>query len=296
MGICYWDARMLWEARLRGASFKETVTIGRQFLFLHPAEVKFFRKAYQANFPNAAIKSLDNYRFGDFSDSFLREFLDIKHLSIIDASDYEGADIIHDLNEPIPENLHARFDAVIDSGSLEHIFNFPIAIANLMNLVKIGGSLFLTTPANNLCGHGFYQFSPELMFRIFTEENGFRLNRTVMFEAEFPGIELTSNRTAYEVADPEKVRSRVGIMSKGAVTMMVEAKKISDATLFARTPLQSDYVAMWNQGETQDQPAGAKKILKKIFEKLPFILRTRIIGYREKRKFSFSNKEFYKKL
>jgi hypothetical protein len=42
---------MLWEARLRGASFKDTVTVGHQFLYLHPAEVRFFRKAYQANFP-----------------------------------------------------------------------------------------------------------------------------------------------------------------------------------------------------------------------------------------------------
>lgn len=287
---------MLWEARLSGASFKDTVTIGHQFLYLHPAEVKFFRETYQSNFPNSVVKSLDNFKFGDYSDLFLREFLDIKNLSIIDASAYEGADIIHDLNQPIPENLHGRFDAVIDSGSLEHIFNFPVAIANLMKLVKIGGSIFITTPANNLCGHGFYQFSPELMFRIFTRENGFELNRIVMFEAKFPGIELTSNRKAYEVTDPEKVRKRVGIMSKGAVTMMVEAKKVSDAALFANVPLQSDYVTLWNEGETGSSARGVKKILKRIFETLPFFLRTRIIGYREKRSFSFSNTQFYKKL
>lgn len=287
---------MLWEARLRGASFKDTVTVGHQFLYLHPSEIKFFRRAYQANFPGSAIKSFENYKFGDFSDLFLREFLDIENLSIIDASSYEGADIIHDLNDPIPENLHGRFDAVIDSGTLEHVFNFPVAVANLMRLVKVGGSIFITTPANNLCGHGFYQFSPELMFRIFTEENGFELDRIVMFEAKFPGIQLTSNRKAYEVTDPEKARSRVGIMSKGAVTMMIEAKKISDADLFARVPLQSDYVELWNEGETNHQPTGAKRILKGIFENLPFFLRTKIIGYRQKRDFSFSNRRFYKKL
>lgn len=287
---------MLWEARRRGVSFKDTVTVGHQFLFLHPSDVKFFRQAYQANSPDSAVKSFNGYKFGDYSDSFLREFLEIKNLSIIDASGYEGADIIHDLNEPIPENLHGRFDAVIDSGTLEHIFNFPVAIANLMKLVRTGGSIFITTPANNLCGHGFYQFSPELMFRIFTKENGFELNRIVMFEAKSPRIELTSSRKAYEVTDPEKVRSRVGIMSKGAVTMMIEAKKISDAELFAVIPLQSDYVALWNEGETERQQTGAKKILKSIFGNLPFFLQARILGYREKRKFSFSNKQFYKKL
>lgn len=287
---------MLWEARLRGASFRDTATIGHQFLYLHPAEVKFFRKAYQASFPGSTLKSLDAYKFGDYSDEFLREFLKVENLAVIDASDYEGADIIYDLNQPIPENLQNRFDAVIDSGSLEHIFNFPVAIANLMKLVKVGGSVFITTPANNLCGHGFYQFSPELMFRIFTEENGFELNRIILFEAKFPGIELTFNRKAFEVTDPEKVRGRVGLMSKGAVTMMVEAKKVSDAALFANIPLQSDYAALWNGGETRHPPSGVKKILKRIFENLPFFLQTKIIGYREKRNFSFSNTRFYKKL
>ena len=53
------------------------------------------------------------------------------------------------------------------------IFNFPVAIRNLMRMAKVGGQVFLTTPANNFCGHGFYQFSPELAYRIFALENGF---------------------------------------------------------------------------------------------------------------------------
>jgi hypothetical protein len=31
------------------------------------------------------------------------------------------------------------------------------------------------TPANNQMGHGFYQFSPELFFRVFSQENGYLL-------------------------------------------------------------------------------------------------------------------------
>lgn len=296
MGICYWDAKMLWEARLRGVIFKDTVTIGHQSLYLHPAEVKFFRQAYRANFTQSLIKPLETYKFRDYSDSFLHDFLGVNSLSVIDFSSYEGADIIHDLNQPIPENLHGRFDVVIDGGSLEHIFNFPVAIKNLMQLLKIGGSLYIATPANNLCGHGFYQFSPELMFRIFTEENGFELQRIVLFEADFPSIELTPHRKAYEVTDPEQVGNRVGIISKNTVTMIVEAKKTSDVPLFANVPLQSDYVTVWNRVEAQPQRSNAKKVLKSVFESLPPFLRTRINGYRQKRKFSFSNKQFYKKL
>ncbi len=296
MGICYWDAKLLWEARLKGAAFEDTATIGHQSLYLHPAEVKFFQQTYHANFAQSIIKPLEKYRFGDYSDNFLHDFLDVKSLSVIDISAYEGANIIHDLNQPIPETLLGRFDTIIDGGSLEHIFNFPIAVNNLMQMLKIGGNLHISTPANNLCGHGFYQFSPELMFRVFTKENGFELQRLVLFEAEFPSIELTSHRKAYEVTDPEQVRSRVGIISKSAVTMIVEAKKISSVQLFAKAPLQSDYVTIWNQKNAQFEQSVVKKALKNVFEKLPPFLRARINGYRQKRMFSFSNERFYKKL
>jgi 2-polyprenyl-3-methyl-5-hydroxy-6-metoxy-1,4-benzoquinol methylase len=53
---------------------------------------------------------------------------------------------------------------VFDGGTLEHIFDYPTAIKNCMKMVKPGGHLLLTTPANNWFGHGFYQFSPELFY------------------------------------------------------------------------------------------------------------------------------------
>jgi hypothetical protein len=38
MGILYHDAKMLWEARLSGASFERVATIGHLRLSLHPSE------------------------------------------------------------------------------------------------------------------------------------------------------------------------------------------------------------------------------------------------------------------
>jgi SAM-dependent methyltransferase len=286
---------MLWEARLRGIVFENTVTIGHLALHLHPAEVKFFRQAYHIRFPESSIKPLENYAFGGYSESFLRGFLNVTSLTIIDISPYEGADTIHDLNQPIPESLHGCFDVVIDSGSLEHIFNFPIAIANLMKLLKVGGTIFITTPANGLCGHGFYQFSPELMFRVFTGENGFELRKIVLFEALFPSVELTSHRKAYEVIDPDIVRGRVGLLSKGPVMMMVEAKKIGDVPLFTHFPLQSDYLELWNQQKAQAVQKDAKRMLRSVWRSVPYVLRARVQGYSEKRRFSFSNTEFYRR-
>ena len=73
----------------------------------------------------------------------------------IDYSGYEGADIVHDLNEPIPASLVESCDTVFDGGSIEHIFNLPIALANLMKLVRVGGTVLSVNGANNFLGHGF---------------------------------------------------------------------------------------------------------------------------------------------
>ena len=48
----------------------------------------------------------------------------------MDASAFEGANFVHDLNNPIPEELHCKYDAVVDGGTLEHVFNVPVAFAN----------------------------------------------------------------------------------------------------------------------------------------------------------------------
>ena len=292
MGICYWDAKQLWEARLRGAPFADTVTIGRQSLYLHPREVRTLCDAYRARYPAQNGTPLGGYEFGDYADEFLRTFLGVESLEVLDVSEYEGATILHDLNRPIPETLRGGFDAVIDGGSLEHVFNFPTAIANLMQLVRVGGSVFVSTPANNLCGHGFYQFSPEVMFRVFAPDNGFELRGVTLCEATFPSVELTAAARAYDVTDPKTLGRRVGIMSKGPVTMLVEATKVADVPPFGAFPQQSDYIALWRRPEVRT----ADGLLRRVFEALPRALRARVQGYREKRRFSFSNTSFYRRL
>jgi 2-polyprenyl-3-methyl-5-hydroxy-6-metoxy-1,4-benzoquinol methylase len=76
-------------------------------------------------------------------------------VSSIDASDYENATYVHDLNVPIPDHLKGQFDLVDDGGTLEHVFNFPVALRNCMEMVKVGGHLLLNVPTNNFVGHGF---------------------------------------------------------------------------------------------------------------------------------------------
>lgn len=292
MGLCYPDMKLLWEAYLSGTSFKKTLTIGHQKLFLHKSEVEYFEREFASHSSGKRLESITEYSFGNFADDVLSELIGIEDMSVMDFSRYEGAGLIHDLNLPVPTELHGRFDAVIDAGTLEHVFNFPTAISNLMKMLKVGGRIFIATPANNQCGHGFYQFSPELMFRIFTEANGFAINRVLMFEADYPSIELSKNHVVYEVTDPAEVYSRVGIVGSKPVTMIVDAVKTADVPLFETPPQQSDYAAVWdgNAGKIGAEESLARRIVRSL-GLLPYAQ-----GYRERQKYSFSNKRYYKKI
>ena len=146
------------------------------------------------------------------------------------------------MNQPVPDRLRGAFDTVIDGGTLEHVFNFPTAIKNCMELVRVGGHVLLHTPANNFCGHGFYQFSPELYFRVFSAENGFRLERMIAHEA-YP------HSPWYEVADPAQVGARVELIgSDHRVLLLIRARRIAETTIFAKPPQQSDYSVAWAGG------------------------------------------------
>lgn len=171
-----------------------------------------------------------------YAESLLGNF-GATRVSSVDASDFEGAYWIHDLNTPIPKSEHEKYDTVIDGGTLEHIFNLPVALKNCMEMVKKGGRLIIDTPTNNWCGHGFYQFSPELFFGVFSEDNGYWIERMV--------IHRVGSSKWYDVVDPHITGKRTELMSVFPMTLKVMARRINVFPIFRIFPQQSDYVARW---------------------------------------------------
>jgi hypothetical protein len=300
MGICFHDLRLMWNARQAGASFERMLTIGRQSLCLHPAEIDVLTAARARTAGRGLEVSGECLEFGAAAEPFLRAFLGATSVEALDYSNYEGAQHVHDMNEPIPEGMVTRFDVVYDGGALEHIFNFPTAIANLMRMTKVGGRVFMSTPANNFFGHGFYQFSPELMFRVFAPENGFEIGTVQIVEARYPSPELTRNRAAYAVMDPAAVHDRVGLLTKRPVLMLVEARKIAHQPLFVRAPLQSDYVTSWSAAQagakSAAQPRPSRAWRSRVGGVLPHALRVMLMGWAQKRRYSLANARFYRKV
>ncbi|MEM1346005.1 MAG: methyltransferase domain-containing protein [Pseudomonadota bacterium] len=65
----------------------------------------------------------------------------------LDLNDFgEYPDILGDVCAPFPEEMHARYDAVIALAILEHVYDPPAAIANFARLLRPGGQLFLYVP------------------------------------------------------------------------------------------------------------------------------------------------------
>jgi SAM-dependent methyltransferase len=102
----------------------------------------------------------------------LFQILGADNVYVADISDYENPDFLIDLNYPVDPVYHDRFDTIVDVGTLEHLFDVPTALENIIKMLKDNGTLVSVLPSSNLIDHGFYSFSPTLFYDYF-KSNGF---------------------------------------------------------------------------------------------------------------------------
>src|SRR5688500_11467968 len=232
MGLNWHGVKFLAQAKSSGVDFSRTITIGR--LTRNVRLFKVRRLLDECGIPHTLDEDSDDR----LADTIFKQ-LGAETVDSLDASEYQGATIIADLNKPLAQEHAGKYDLVYDGGTLEHVFNVPQALSNVMSLVRVGGDLMIHTMANNWLGHGFYQFSPELFYRVLTPENGFSIVR-VMAHAAY---ELAP---WYEVPDPATLASRIeGASRWDGILLMIHARRVSDVPIFARPPQQSDYAAQW---------------------------------------------------
>jgi SAM-dependent methyltransferase len=226
----------LFFAKQQGASFKNTLTLGRLNLY---ATKDSIQKSID-KFQNSSLQ-INEVQFPDGYAEPLFKILGADSVDSLDYSDYEKATIIHDLNNPVPDTLKNKFDAIVDGGTIEHVFNFPVAIRNCMLALKKGGHYISISPANNQMGHGFYQFSPDLYYRVFSKENGFVIKKMLIC----PLTNDENNIRLFEVADPKEVNSRVMLVNSFPTSLMLIAQKMEEVEIFKNTPQQTDYAISW---------------------------------------------------
>lgn len=236
----------------RNISFNNIITIGRQSLHLSKEQLKEALNKFDFNVDNIASITDINDRFSEG----LFKFCGAKKVDSLDASNYENATVICDMNKPISKNLE-KYDLVLDSGTLEHVFNFPQAILNCMNLTKKGGHFIGIYPCNNFFGHGFYQFSSETFYRAFSNENGFKVVDVILFVDE-------PNTTYYSVLDTEETDQRTVFNNTKPVYIYVLALKVEETSIFNTFPLQTDYSEFKWKGSSNQISSRKKKRKSKI--------------------------------
>jgi len=57
----------------------------------------------------------------------------------VDHSDFEGADIIHDMNQPIGESLEGIADLILDGSTLDNVHDPALALMNYNRMLRPGG-------------------------------------------------------------------------------------------------------------------------------------------------------------
>lgn len=239
--------------------FGDTITIGRQNVNLKPAKIQ------------TVLGNSKSYKHSAFCESLLKNYFAADIVDSVDNSNYEGASFVHDMNKPLPKKLHGKYDTVIDGGSVEHVYNAPQALWNCSALCREGGQIIHIVPANNFCGHGFWQFSPELFFTLYSEENGYR--DTEIFLAD-----LKKRSHWYKVKKPEP-GLRVNIESNARVYVMV--RTVLQRSAFSHENIQqSDYAEIWSSSgkdaPRQHRNDGTLRVEKKsesLFGKLGYGIR-----------------------
>jgi len=230
-------------------SFNSVATMGRQ-------SVKALPKSYWKSL------SMDAGEYCE--DLLIQKFGSIK-VDSFDNSNYEDATFVVDMNRPIPEkiiNICGTYDLIIDFGTLEHIFNVPQALWNMSTLCKTGGQIVHVLPANGWVGHGFYQFSPELFYSVYSEKNGY--SGTEVFLAN-----CDDDRYMYLVKKPIN-GSRSCAEGDGEAYVLVRTTKQNDE--FTHDNIQqSDWVHRW--GDDGPKTVTTKNQLRRLLRGIPFIVK-----------------------
>jgi hypothetical protein len=232
------DVRFLFSCYRRGASFKRVLVIGRSLVWVSAPQLCEAAAEFGISMDLPVAERILTKNNGYCEPLF--EFLGAEEVKAVDVSSYEGAEIIHDMNQPLPGSMNERFTSVVDGGSLEHVFNIVQAITNCMELTAEGGSFISLSPANNFLGHGFHPLSPEFLFAALSEQNGFKVRRMLVHENKI-------KTQVYEVMDPREYGQRVVLCNRLPVFIKTWATRESVKPLFQTFPQQPDWDMLWER-------------------------------------------------
>lgn len=150
---------------LRGS----VLLLGRQTIHLTADSFAELMKEEEMPIDSSIPLELDTRTRGSegknfISDSYLFKVLGAENVQALDVSNYEGAEIVHDLGAPIPDELAGKFDFVCDGSVFDNMFTPAIGLTNSSRLLAPGGRVIHFEHASNGTNQAYLQFSPNWFF------------------------------------------------------------------------------------------------------------------------------------
>ncbi len=239
MGIDFASARQLIKLRELVSEKTNGLMLGRQGLHIKP---RFFKRLQNSLSEAGLPIDLEQYRQEDgFAETFLKR-IGFPEMRSMDASEYEGAEYCQDLNEPVQLDLYKRFDVILDGGTLEHVFNVPQALDNVFHMLTNGGIFISINGITGWAGHGFYQFSPELVWRYWKDTRRCSVKACDVISAD-------SRQPTIHVSDTGKAGRRFrgkGLQGRWYLYYVVQKSNHANDVEKIQNIQQGDYALRWD--------------------------------------------------
>lgn len=242
--------RRLADAIVREHAWKpikgDVLLIARQTMFFSPQDATGMLRAAGIDPPDVPFGA-DTQTRGAQSryirdDDFFR-LLGVERIKALDVSDYEGADIIQDLNEPIATELEGVADFILDGSTLDNVFDPATALRNFARMLKPGGRLVSISAASN-------HYDPYIMLTPLWIFDYFAVNHFAdckVYVCVYDGPKGEMNVFTPDLSLLRGERPQLSNFTSGhSMGAVLIAEKARHST-WARTPVQHQYRGAWRE-------------------------------------------------
>ena len=255
MGINRACVRLLLNEARRCPFEGSLLELGKQDIYFTQEKLKKLAEMHKVKLKNLnktkTSKEEDFKEIKYIDDVFLFKALGFNDIESIDNSGYESADIILDLNKPVPKELHGKYDTIIDGGTLEHIFHLPNVLKNIHDMLKVGGRIIHIVPSASFyfIDHGLYMFSPTL-FNDYYMSNKYSIEKSyVLTFDKFRMSEGFHNVYQYDRTLIEYLTRSNG--NSAGIFFVATKNKESTSDVI---PQQGMYVEKWSREQQVNEP------------------------------------------
>ena len=133
------------------------LTLGRQTILVDAARLQTLLTGYGiawdptlATYDSTTVQAVQAPGKEYVTDAaFFKSFAPEASLDVMDVTDYEGANLIHNLCEPVPKHFCETYDVIFNGSILDNIFDPAQALRNMSRMLKSGGRVIHIEMASN---------------------------------------------------------------------------------------------------------------------------------------------------